>query len=62
MDDDWRPEPDPFDAFRALDLAGWDAIGAAVLHPGGSICEMNRPYRNPFWHPEVFLRTLPRMP
>lgn len=62
MDDDGRPRPGAITAFRALDLAGWDAIGAAVFHPDGRICEMNRPYRNPFWHPGAFLRTLARMP
>ncbi|TJZ87379.1 glycosyltransferase [Paracoccus hibiscisoli] len=62
MDDDGRPAPGAIDAFRALDLTGWDAIGAAVFHPDGRVCEMNRPYRNPFWHPGAFLRTLARMP
>lgn len=62
MDDDGRPEPGAFGAFHAMDLAGWDAIGAAVFHPDGSICEMNRPYRNPFWKPGAFLRTLAQMP
>jgi rhamnopyranosyl-N-acetylglucosaminyl-diphospho-decaprenol beta-1,3/1,4-galactofuranosyltransferase len=62
MDDDGRPEPGGMAAFRDLDRTGWDAIGAAVFHPDGTICEMNRPYRNPFWNPRVFLRTLARMP
>lgn len=62
MDDDGRPERGAFDAFRAMDLTSWDAVGAAVFHPGGNICEMNRPYRNPFWAPRAFLRTLARMP
>ncbi|CAM3168208.1 glycosyltransferase [Paracoccus nototheniae] len=62
MDDDGRPRPGAVAAFRGLDLTGWDAIGAAVLHPDGRICEMNRPYRNPFWHADAFLRTLARMP
>lgn len=62
MDDDGRPQPGAIAAFRALDLARWDAIGAAVFHPDGRICEMNRPYRNPFWHPGAFLRTLARLP
>ena len=62
MDDDGRPAPGAIDAFRAMDLSGWDAIGAAVHHPDGRICEMNRPYRNPFWNPGAFLRTLARMP
>ena len=62
MDDDGRPAPGAFAAFRGMDLRGWDAIGAAVFHPDGRICEMNRPYRNPFWHPAEFLSTLARMP
>ncbi|MDX5349615.1 MAG: glycosyltransferase [Paracoccaceae bacterium] len=62
MDDDGRPAPGAFTAFRRMDLRGWDAIGAAVFHPDGRICEMNRPYRNPFWHPAEFLATLARMP
>lgn len=62
MDDDGRPQPGALAAFRQLDLQGWDAIGAAVFHMDGRICEMNRPYRNPFWHPGIFLRTLVRLP
>ncbi|MDO5704666.1 MAG: glycosyltransferase [Paracoccus sp. (in: a-proteobacteria)] len=58
MDDDGRPCPGAIAAFRALDKAGWDAISAAVLTPAGGVCEMNRPYRNPFWHIPEFLRTL----
>ncbi|WP_265501173.1 glycosyltransferase [Paracoccus beibuensis] len=62
MDDDGRPEPGAMAVFSNMDLDGWDAIGAAVFHPDGRICEMNRPYRNPFWHRRAFLRTLARMP
>lgn len=62
MDDDGRPQPGAFSAFRSMNKKGWDAIGAAVFHPDGQICEMNRPYRNPFWHPGAFLRTLARLP
>lgn len=58
MDDDGRPAPGAIAAFRAMDRAGWDAVGAAVFHPDGRICEMNRPYRNPFWRAAEFLRTL----
>lgn len=56
-DDDGRPLPGAITAFRALSTGGWDAIGAAVLAPNGHICEMNRPYRNPFWRLPEFLRT-----
>lgn len=58
MDDDGRPMPGCLARFRALELAGWDAVGAAVLSPAGGVCEMNRPYRNPFWHLPEFLHTL----
>lgn len=58
MDDDGRPAPHAISAFRQMDRAGWDALGAAVFHPDGTICEMNRPYRNPFWRAAEFLRTL----
>ncbi|MBU2957264.1 glycosyltransferase [Paracoccus sp. 1_MG-2023] len=57
-DDDGRPMPGAVAAFRAMDRTPWDAIGAAVLTPDGQVCEMNRPYRNPFWHLPEFLRTL----
>ncbi len=58
MDDDGRPAPEALAAFHAEDRSGWDAIAAAVYYPDGTICEMNRPSRNPFWHGRVFLRTL----
>lgn len=58
MDDDGRPCPGSIQAFRQLPANDWDAVGAAVLTPSGKICEMNRPYRNPFWHRAEFLRTL----
>lgn len=58
MDDDGRPAPGALTAFRQADLSGWDGIGAAVFHPDGRVCEMNRPYRNPFWRKAEFLRTL----
>lgn len=48
MDDDARPDPGALAAFHAADRRGWDAIAAAVRLPDGTICEMNRPTRNPF--------------
>lgn len=57
MDDDARPEPGALAAFHALDLSGIDGLAAAVFHPDGTICEMNRPTLNPFWHKRIFLRT-----
>lgn len=58
MDDDARPEPGAFGAFHRLDLTGYDGFAAAVRHPDGTICEMNRPTLNPFWHRALFFRTL----
>lgn len=58
MDDDGRPYAGCIDRFRSLSGHGWDAVGAAVLSPDGEVCEMNRPYRNPFWHKREFFRTL----
>ncbi|MGH1413613.1 MAG: glycosyltransferase [Pelagimonas sp.] len=62
MDDDARPAPDALARFHAKcqsgDLSGVDAVAAAVYHPDDRICDMNRPWTNPFWHRDVFLRTL----
>lgn len=58
MDDDARPEPGALAAFQALDLAGYDGFAAAVRHPDGTLCEMNRPTFNPFWHKRILLKTL----
>jgi GT2 family glycosyltransferase len=58
MDDDGRPEPGAFEAFHASDLRGIDGVAAAVYFPDGRICEMNRPSRNPFWHPREFFGAL----
>lgn len=57
MDDDARPEPGALTAFHALDRTGLDGLAAAVFHPDGTICEMNRPTMNPFWHKRIFLST-----
>lgn len=58
MDDDARPEPDALEVFHGMDLTGWDAFSAAVYHPKGHICDINRPSLNPFWRPRRFLRTV----
>lgn len=58
MDDDARPEAGAFAAFHALDLSGYDGVAAAVRHPDGTICDMNRPTYNPFWHKRILARTL----
>lgn len=60
MDDDARPEPGALAAFRGLAARGWDAFAAAVRHPDGAICEMNRPVLNPFRHAGVLARALLR--
>jgi GT2 family glycosyltransferase len=58
MDDDARPEPGALAGFAPP--AGAGAAAAAVFLPGGSVCEMNRVSKNPFWHPGTFLRALTR--
>jgi len=60
MDDDARPDPGALAAFHATPRAEDTAVAAAVYFPDGRICEMNRPSRNPFWSPRLFLRTLLR--
>lgn len=57
MDDDARPAPDALAAFHTSDLDTVDAVAAAVYHPDGRICDMNRPWVNPFWHWDTFLQT-----
>lgn len=61
MDDDGRPDAGTLARFHSLDLSDWDALAAAVFLPDGAICDMNRPSRNPFARPAVFLRTLLRL-
>lgn len=63
MDDDGRPAPGALAAFHALDpeAQGWDGVAAAVYYPDGTICDMNRPSRNPFQHLSVFVRTVLRL-
>lgn len=62
MDDDARPQSDALSQFLALwqagRLDGLAGVAAAVRHPDGVICRMNRPTLNPFWHRRVFLSTL----
>lgn len=64
MDDDARPLPGAMARFRTEAPQGASNIGviaAAVLNVDGSICEMNRPSLNPFWHGKVLLQTLIRL-
>ncbi|QUS36087.1 glycosyltransferase [Falsirhodobacter algicola] len=56
MDDDARPEPGALAHFAALDH-GADVVAGAVRYPSGAICDMNRPWINPFWQAGTFLRT-----
>lgn len=58
MDDDARPAPGALAAFHAADRSGAEAWAAAVYHPDGRICDINRPSRNPFWRRDVFWRTV----
>lgn len=58
MDDDARPHADALAAFHDMDRTGHEAVAAAVYFPDGTICDMNRPSRNPFWRGRDFLRTL----
>ncbi len=64
MDDDARPYPSALALFRSevptleADFPALGAVAAAVFYPNGTLCEMNRPSRNPFWHLPLLLRTL----
>lgn len=60
LDDDARPLPGCVARFRTVVRHGWDAVAGAVYLKDGSICELNRPTRNPFWHGRVWLQTCAR--
>ncbi|THD83746.1 glycosyltransferase [Aliigemmobacter aestuarii] len=57
MDDDARPMPGAIAAFRATLPRPEGSVLAAVHFPDGAICDMNRPWRNPFWHLSTFTDT-----
>jgi len=57
MDDDARPDAGALTAFHAEDRTMYEAWAAAVRHPDGRICDINRPSINPFWNRAAFLRT-----
>lgn len=57
-DDDARPEPGALAVFHATNLAGWDAVAAAVRLPNGRPCRLNRPTYDPFRRSDVLLRTI----
>lgn len=61
MDDDARPVPGAIAAFRATLPRPEGAISAAVTFPDGQICEMNRPWLNPFWHISTFVQTFVKL-
>ncbi|WP_386684968.1 glycosyltransferase [Loktanella sp. R86503] len=64
MDDDARPQPGALARFRsetpklAANFPNLGIVVAAVFYPNGTLCEMNRPSRNPFWNLSLFARTL----
>lgn len=59
FDDDARPAPGALKAFIEHEgLESFDSAAAAVYYPDGSICEMNRPSWNPFWHKRKLLKTI----
>lgn len=66
MDDDARPSGGALQEFSAqvtdIDPNNGDigCIAAAVFYPNGTLCEMNRPSRNPFWNFGLFTKTLLR--
>lgn len=61
MDDDARPDAGAVAAFHGADRRTAMAWAAAVYHPDGRICDMNRPTLNPFWHSGMVWRTLTGM-
>jgi rhamnopyranosyl-N-acetylglucosaminyl-diphospho-decaprenol beta-1,3/1,4-galactofuranosyltransferase len=64
MDDDARPQPGALATFRSetpkleSDFPNLGIVVAAVFYPNGTLCEMNRPSRNPFWNLGLFAKTL----
>ncbi|WP_394155592.1 glycosyltransferase [Loktanella salsilacus] len=66
MDDDARPEPGALATFRGEtlklenDFPNLGIVVASVFYPNGTLCEMNRPSRNPFWNLGLFAKTLVR--
>ena len=66
MDDDARPEPGALATFRSetpkleTDFPNLGIVVASVFYPNGTLCEMNRPSRNPFWNLGLFAKTLVR--
>lgn len=61
MDDDARPDTGAVAQFLQQDRSAAMAWAAAVYHPDGRICDMNRPTMNPLWHKGMVWRTLTGM-
>lgn len=57
-DDDARPDDGILRGFFSRDRDDFDGWLAAVRYPSGRICEMNRPWFNPFRSLRAFRRTL----
>jgi rhamnopyranosyl-N-acetylglucosaminyl-diphospho-decaprenol beta-1,3/1,4-galactofuranosyltransferase len=66
MDDDARPQPGALAKFRSetpkleADFPNLGIVVASVFYPNSTLCEMNRPSRNPFWNVGLFTKTLAR--
>jgi rhamnopyranosyl-N-acetylglucosaminyl-diphospho-decaprenol beta-1,3/1,4-galactofuranosyltransferase len=64
MDDDARPQAGALAKFRSetplleTNFSNLGVVVAAVFYPNGTLCEMNRPSRNPFWNLRLFAKTL----
>lgn len=57
MDDDARPDAGTLHGFHTSERTNGEAWFGAVLLPDGTVADMNRPWRNPFWHLGTFLRS-----
>lgn len=58
MDDDARPAAGALARFGSQDRSQAEAWAAAVLHPDGRLCDMNRPFQNPLWHKALLRKAL----
>ncbi|WP_245890467.1 glycosyltransferase [Roseovarius confluentis] len=58
MDDDARPDAGTLAAFANAPRAQYDAWVAAVRYPDGRVCDMNRPWINPFRSAGDLLRAM----
>lgn len=58
MDDDAHPAQGTLKAFHARARNDHDVWVSSVRYPDGDICEMNRPWLNPFWSAKTFAAAL----